>query len=135
MIQDFIEARTEGFEEFQKVIEEYTPRKPLKSPVPAEDIIKAAEYFGTAETATIIYCMGITQHTTGVDNVKCLANLAMLTGNIGRESTGVNPLRGQNNVQGACDMGGLPNVYPGYQPVTTIDAEEIFRCLGSRTVG
>jgi predicted molibdopterin-dependent oxidoreductase YjgC len=62
--------------------------------------------------------MGITQHTTGVDNVKSLANLAMLTGNVGRESTGVNPLRGQNNVQGACDMGGLPNVYPGYQPVS-----------------
>ena len=71
-------------------------------------LLKPAEYFGTTETATIIYCMGITQHTTGVDNVKSLANLAMLTGNIGRESTGVNPLRGQNNVQGACDMGGPP---------------------------
>ena len=65
--------------------------------------------------------MGITQHTTGTDNVKSLANLAMLTGQVGRESTGVNPLRGQNNVQGACDMGGLPNVYPGYQPVTALD--------------
>ena len=94
--------------------------------IPAEDIIQAAEYFATAQTATIIYCMGITQHTTGVDNVKCLANLAMLTGNIGRESTGVNPLRGQNNVQGACDMGGLPNVYPGYQPVTTLDTRKKF---------
>ena len=61
--------------------------------------------------------MGITQHTTGVDNVKSLANLAMLTGNLGKESTGINPLRGQNNVQGACDMGGLPNVYTGYQAV------------------
>ncbi len=62
--------------------------------------------------------MGITQHTHGTDNVMAVANLALLTGNIGKESTGVNPLRGQNNVQGACDMGGLPNVYPGYQNVT-----------------
>ena len=123
----FIEARTEGFEEFKKVVEDYTPEKTAEiTGVPAEDIIKAAEYFATAETATIIYCMGITQHTTGVDNVKALANLAMLTGNIGREATGVNPLRGQNNVQGACDMGGLPNVYPGYQPVTTIDSQKKF---------
>ncbi len=123
----FVEARTEGFEEFKKVIEDYTPEKTAEiTGIPVEDIIKAAEYFGTAETATIIYCMGITQHTTGVDNVKSLANLAMLTGNVGRESTGVNPLRGQNNVQGACDMGGLPNVYPGYQPVTTIDAQKKF---------
>ena len=109
-------SRTEGFEAFKQVIDEYTPEKTAEiTGVPAEDIIKAAELYGTAETATIIYCMGITQHTTGVDNVKSLANLAMLTANIGRESTGVNPLRGQNNVQGACDMGGLPNVYPGYQ--------------------
>jgi formate dehydrogenase alpha subunit len=123
----FIEERTEGFEEFKKAVEEYTPEKCAEiTGIPAEDIIKAAEYFGTAETATLIYCMGITQHTTGVDNVKCLANLAMLTGNIGREATGVNPLRGQNNVQGACDMGGLPNVYPGYQPVTTIDSQKKF---------
>ena len=123
----FIEERTEGFEEFKKVVEEYTPEKASEiTGVPAEDIIKAAEYFGTAETATIIYCMGITQHTTGVDNVKSLANLAMLTGNIGREATGVNPLRGQNNVQGACDMGGLPNVYPGYQPVISIDSQKKF---------
>jgi predicted molibdopterin-dependent oxidoreductase YjgC len=70
--------------------------------------------------------MGITQHTSGVDNVKALANLAMLTGQIGREATGVNPLRGQNNVQGACDMGGLPNVYPGYQPVNAIDSQQKF---------
>jgi predicted molibdopterin-dependent oxidoreductase YjgC len=70
--------------------------------------------------------MGITQHTSGVDNVKSLANLAMLTGNMGKEATGVNPLRGQNNVQGACDMGGLPNVYPGYQPVNVEDNRKKF---------
>jgi predicted molibdopterin-dependent oxidoreductase YjgC len=79
-----------------------------------------------AEAASIVYCMGITQHTTGVDNVKSLANLAMLTGNMGKEATGVNPLRGQNNVQGACDMGGLPNVYSGYQAVNVIDNQTKF---------
>ena len=124
---EFVASRTEGFEAFKQVIDEYTPEKTAEiTGVPAEDIIKAAELYGTAETATIIYCMGITQHTTGVDNVKSLANLAMLTANIGRESTGVNPLRGQNNVQGACDMGGLPNVYPGYQAVNTIDNRKKF---------
>ena len=124
---EFVASRTEGFEAFKQVIDEYTPEKTAEiTGVPAEDVIKAAELYGTAETATIIYCMGITQHTTGVDNVKSLANLAMLTANIGRESTGVNPLRGQNNVQGACDMGGLPNVYPGYQAVNTIDNRKKF---------
>ncbi|GAG01709.1 unnamed protein product, partial [marine sediment metagenome] len=84
---------------------------------PAEAIREAARIYATTETASIIYSMGITQHTTGTDNVLSLANLAMLTGNIGKESCGVNPLRGQNNVQGACDLGALPNVYPGYQSV------------------
>jgi predicted molibdopterin-dependent oxidoreductase YjgC len=82
--------------------------------------------YATAEKSSIVYCMGITQHTTGVDNVKSLANLAMITGNLGRLSTGVNPLRGQNNVQGACDMGGLPNVFTAYQPVTSPAASEKF---------
>ena len=74
--------------------------------------------YGNAKAGAILYCMGITQHTTGTDNVKSLANLAMLCGNLGIAGGGVNPLRGQNNVQGACDMGGLPNVFTGYQPVT-----------------
>jgi predicted molibdopterin-dependent oxidoreductase YjgC len=77
----------------------------------------AARLFGEAKSACILYGMGITQHTTGTDNVKSVANLLLLTGNIGREGTGFSPLRGQNNVQGACDMGALPNVYPGYQRV------------------
>ena len=81
-----------------------------------------AEAYAKAPSASIVYAMGITQHTTGVDNVKSLANLAMLCGRVGAESCGVNPLRGQNNVQGACDMGALPNVYSGYQRV---DDEEI----------
>ncbi len=115
----FIEERTEGFEGFQKLVEGYTPEKVEEiTGVHAKDIRRIAEAYARSESSTIVYAMGITQHITGVDNVKSLANLAMLCGHIGRESTGVNPLRGQNNVQGACDMGALPDVYPGYQAVT-----------------
>jgi formate dehydrogenase major subunit len=125
--QAFIEERCEGFEEFKQLIDNYPPEKVAEiAGVSADDIVKIAEYYAKAEAASIIYCMGITQHTTGVDNVKSLANLAMLTGNMGKESTGVNPLRGQNNVQGACDMGGLPNVYSGYQAVNVIDNQTKF---------
>jgi predicted molibdopterin-dependent oxidoreductase YjgC len=94
--------------------------------VPADEIRRAARIFATSRRAAIVYAMGITQHTTGTDNVKALANLAMLTGQIGRESTGVNPLRGQNNVQGACDMGCLPDVLPGYQKVASPEVREKF---------
>lgn len=115
----FIEERTEGFDKLQEALKNYSPEKASEiCGVPAEDIIRIAEMYATAGSASILYTMGITQHTHGVDNVKSLANLAMMTGNLGKRSTGVNPLRGQNNVQGACDMGGLPNVYPAYQPVT-----------------
>jgi formate dehydrogenase alpha subunit len=117
----FIKERTEGFEEFQKVVEGYPPEKVEQiTGVHAKDIRRIAEAYARSESSTIIYAMGITQHITGVDNVKSLANLAMLCGHIGRESTGVNPLRGQNNVQGACDMGALPDVYPGYQTVADV---------------
>ena len=123
----FIDERTEGFEEFRRVIEQYTPERTAEiTGVSAEDIRTAADWYANAKAGSIVYCMGITQHTTGVDNVKSLANLAMLSGHIGRESTGVNPLRGQNNVQGACDMGGLPNVYPGYQAVNIAANKEKF---------
>jgi len=125
--QDFIAERTEGFEDFRKVIEQYAPERASEiSGVSVEDIVTIADWYANAKAGSIVYCMGITQHTTGVDNVKSLANLAMLTGHIGRPSTGVNPLRGQNNVQGACDMGGLPNVYPGYQPVNVAANKEKF---------
>lgn len=125
--QTFVDERTEGFEEFKKVIEDYSPEKVSEiTGVAVEDIVKIAEYYGTANAASIVYCMGITQHTTGVDNVKSLANLSMLTGNMGKEGTGVNPLRGQNNVQGACDLGGLPNVYTGYQAVNVPDNQKKF---------
>ena len=117
--KEFIESRTEGFADLKAALAEYTPeRVEAITGIPAADLVKAARMYAQADRAAIVYAMGITQHTTGVDNVLSCANLAMLTGNIGKPSTGVNPLRGQNNVQGACDMGGLPNVYSGYQAVT-----------------
>jgi len=117
--ETFIAGRTEGFEELKALVVNFTPERVQEiSGIPADDLRQAARIYGRAETASILYAMGITQHTTGRDNVLSCANLAMLTGNVGRPSTGVNPLRGQNNVQGACDLGGLPNVYPGYQAVT-----------------
>jgi formate dehydrogenase alpha subunit len=116
--KEYIESRTEGFEEVKKAVEKFTPDYVEQiTGIPAQDIIDAARLYAGAEHGSILYCMGITQHTTGTDNVKSLANLAMLCGNLGIEGGGVNPLRGQNNVQGACDMGGLPDVYSGYQKV------------------
>jgi len=116
--KEFIKNRTEGFEKLKEIIKKYTPEYASKiCGVDKELIIESAKIYGNAERASIIYCMGVTQFTHGVDAVKALCNLAMITGNIGKEGTGVNPLRGQNNVQGACDMGALPNVFPGYQKV------------------
>ncbi len=116
--REFIETRTEGFAELKRELENYPPGKVAEiTGISPADLRAAAEAFSRAEKSAIVYAMGITQHVTGTDNVMSLANLAMLAGQIGRPSTGVNPLRGQNNVQGACDMGGLPNVYPAYQSV------------------
>ncbi len=121
----FIMDRTEEYEVLEKAVKEYTPEKASKiTGVPAETIVEAAHLYAKADAATIIYAMGLTQHTTGVDNVLTMANLAMVTGNIGREGTGVNPLRGQNNVQGACDMGALPDVLPGYVKVDNEDGRK-----------
>ena len=115
---EFINERTECFDELKKSVETFTPHNASKiTGIPEEEIIKAAKLYGGSRKAGIFYTMGITQHTHGTDNVNAIANLALLTGNIGREHTGINPLRGQNNVQGACDAGCLPNVYPGYQRV------------------
>jgi len=125
--QTFIDERTENFEAFKAAVDQYPPERAAEiTGIPAEEIAKMAELYARSEKSTILYTMGITQHHTGVDNVKSLANLAMLCGQIGRESTGVNPLRGQNNVQGACDMGGLPNVYPAYQAVTDLAVRDKF---------
>src|SRR3990172_11316901 len=115
----FIAERTEGFEEFRSLVKEFTPEKVSEiTGVPVEQLYQAAEIMGTIKPMAVLWAMGITQHITGVRNVMNLANLQMLLGNMGIPGGGVNPLRGQNNVQGACDMGGLPNVYPAYQPVT-----------------
>ncbi len=123
----FIEERTENFEALKTLVKDYTPERVAEiCEVDAKDIIKAAKIYGEGDRSAIYYCMGITQHSTGTESVMSIANLAMLTGNIGKEGTGVNPLRGQNNVQGACDMGGLPNVYPGYQPVANPDIKRKF---------
>lgn len=125
--KEYIEQRTEGFKELKAVVEEYTPQLGQKiTGVSIEDIKKAARIVAEAKSSSIIYAMGITQHTHGTDNVKSLANLSLLTGNVGVESGGVNPLRGQNNVQGACDLGALPNVLPGYQKVDNPDLNAKF---------
>ena len=116
--EEFIRARTEGFAAWRPTVIDFTPEQgEAITGVPADRIRQAARIYARSRQATIVYSMGITQHTTGTDNVLALANLAMLTGNLGKEFTGVDPLRGQNNVQGACDMGALPNVLPGYQAV------------------
>jgi len=121
--EDYVSRRTTGFDELKKTVEKYTPDQVERiTGIPAPDLIAAARLYAGAQRGSILYCMGITQHTTGTDNVKSLANLAMLCGNVGISGGGVNPLRGQNNVQGACDMGGLPDVYSGYQRVADPDA-------------
>ena len=118
----FISERTEDFEKLKEVLHSLSLDEVEKiTGVAKGEIEKAALLYAQAKEGCIIYAMGITQHTTGTDNVLSMANLAMLTGNIGRPGTGVNPLRGQNNVQGACDLGALPNVLPGYQAVTDDD--------------
>ena len=138
--EEFIYGRTEGFEKLKTLVEEYPPERAARiTGVPVEKIIEAARLYARADKAMIIYSLGITEHTTGTHNVMCLGDLAMLTGNVGRPSTGVMPLRGQNNVQGACDMGALPNAYVGYQPV--VDAivrskfEEAWRVILPANIG
>jgi formate dehydrogenase alpha subunit len=128
---DFIDSQTEGFdEEFRKNIAEYTPEKTQKiTGVPKELIVSAARLYAKGKRAGIYYTMGITQHAHGTENVFSIANLALMTGNLGKASAGVNPLRGQNNVQGSTDMGCTPNMYPGYQRVTIPAIREKFEAL------
>jgi len=125
--EEYVRNRTEGFEEMKEVLKRYTPQFVEGiTGVAQEDIRRAARIYAGAKRAGIFYAMGITQHITGTDNVKSLANLAMLCGNVGIESGGVNPLRGQNNVQGACDLGALPNVFPAYEQVASEEARKKF---------
>jgi len=123
----FVTERTENFEALRDTVEKYTPEIVSEiTGVPVEKLRIAAEVLALNKPMAVIWAMGITQHTKGVLNVMSLANLQMLLGNVGIPGGGVNPLRGQNNVQGACDMGGLPNVFPGYQAVTSAEAREKF---------
>ncbi len=128
--KEFIEKNTIGFEEFEESIHEFSPEIGEKiTGIPKEDIIRAAMLYGNARRPAIYYTMGATQHSHGTDNVLSIANLALLTGNLGKESTGVNPLRGQNNVQGASDMGCSPNFYPGYRKTDSKKARGFFENL------
>ncbi len=121
--ESFIKDRCEDYATFEKSLVNFDLDTVEKiTGVPQDKIAEAARIYATQNPASIIYCMGITQHAHGTDNVMATSNLALLTGNIGKPSSGVNPLRGQNNVQGACDVGCLPNVYPGYQKVNLPDA-------------
>jgi len=118
--KEFVKKRTKGFEDLKKTVEKYADVENITG-VPTEKVKEFAREYANAKSAVIIYCLGITELTTGTDNVRSMGNLSMLTGNIGRPGTGVNPLRGQNNVQGACDMGAYPNVYSGYQKCEVAD--------------
>jgi len=125
--EEYIKERVEGYESYRVSLDFFTPERVADiTGVPADLLYQAARLYTSARPAALYYCMGITQHSHGVDNVKSCVNLQLITGNIGFEGSGVNPLRGQNNVQGACDMGGLPNVFTAYQPVTAPAAVEKF---------
>ncbi len=130
----FIAERTEGFDEFKAVVDGYPPQKVSEiTGISVETLYEAAEILATNKPMAVVWAMGITQHIVGVRNVMDLANLQMLLGNMGVPGGGVNPLRGQNNVQGACDVGGLPNVYPGYQAVTNEDLRKKFESAWGAT--
>lgn len=134
--EKFINERTEGFEEFKKTIDKYDPQMVSEiTGITVEKLNEAAEILALNNPMAVIWAMGITQHTTGVMNVLSLGNLQMLLGNMGIPGGGVNPLRGQNNVQGACDLGGLPNVFPGYQRVTDKGVQDKFKSAWALSSG
>ncbi|SFA69038.1 NAD-dependent formate dehydrogenase catalytic subunit [Acetitomaculum ruminis DSM 5522] len=123
----FVEERTEGYEKLAEICKDYTPEKVAEiCHLNADDIRKAALMYAKAEKAPIIYCLGVTEHSTGTEGVMSMSNIAMMVGKLGKEGCGVNPLRGQNNVQGACDMGALPTDFPGYQKIKTEGVVEKF---------
>lgn len=123
----FIEERTEGFSDLEKMVADYTPEKVAEiCHIHPEDLIQAARMYAKAEKAPIIYCLGVTEHSTGTEGVMSMSNLAMLVGKVGKPGCGVNPLRGQNNVQGACDMGCMPYDFPGYQKVNNPEVIDKF---------
>ncbi|HOT07237.1 MAG TPA: formate dehydrogenase subunit alpha [Methanotrichaceae archaeon] len=126
--RQFLDLWTCGYQELKSSVKDCTPSWAEGiTGVPAEDIVSAAQAYAASPASSILYSMGITQHTTGTDNVQALANLALICGQIGREGTGLLPLRGQNNVQGACDMGALAEFYPGYRRADDPSSIEHFR--------
>ncbi|OGW82898.1 MAG: formate dehydrogenase subunit alpha [Omnitrophica bacterium RIFCSPLOWO2_01_FULL_45_10] len=125
--KEFIEKRTEGFDELRQAVSDYTPESAAEiTGVEPEAIKKAARIYASSKKACIMYSLGMTEHTVGTNNIISMANLAMVTGHVGKEFSGLYPMRGQNNVQGACDMGALPNVFSGYQSVTDGEVRKKF---------
>jgi len=125
--KEYLAERCEGYEQYRQSIAAFTPQKVEElTGVPRAQLVAAARLYASERPAALYYCMGVTQHSHGVDNVKACVNLQLCTGNIGFEGAGINPLRGQNNVQGACDMGALPVFFTGYQLVTNPAAIEKF---------
>jgi formate dehydrogenase alpha subunit len=124
---DFIRNRTEGYEELKRKVKAYDLKRVEKlTGVPARRIVDAARLYSHAGKAMIVYGLGVTEHRTGTENAMAIANLALVCGHIGRPSTGIMALRGQNNVQGASDLGPAPNILPGYQPVADPAVREKF---------
>jgi len=131
----FMDERTAGGELFLEHVKQFTPAWATTiTGLPAADIEKAALLYGRAKRGAIYYTLGITEHICGVDNVQSLCNLVLMTGNIGREGTGINPMRGQNNIQGAGDSGAIPGCYVGFQPVGDPANQEKFAKAYGRTV-
>ncbi len=125
--RDFIRNRTEGYEDLVRAVAGYTPERVAAiCGIDARDLVAAAKMYGRAKAAPILYCLGVAEHSTGTDGVMALSNIAMVCGKLGRPGCGVNPLRGQNNVQGACDMGASPNDLTGYQKVADEAVREKF---------
>ena len=125
---EFIEKRTEHFEEIKKVVAEYTPERVAEiCRIDPDKLREAARLYAKAKTAPVIYCLGVTEHHTGTHGVIALSNMVMMVGKFGKRGCGLNPLRGQNNVQGACDMGADPKQFPGYQ---NLDIPEVMDKFG-----
>ena len=131
----FMAERTTAVEEFLEHVRKFPPEWAQEiTGVPAADIERTALWYGRAEKSGIYYTLGITEHICGVDNVQSLCNLALMTGNVGREGTGINPLRGQNNIQGAGDSGAVPSNYPGFQPASDPEAQARFTRLYGKKI-
>ena len=125
--QTFIDERTENFEAMKEMVKDYTPEKVAEiCNIDADDLRAAARMYAKADKAPIMYCLGVTEHHTGTEGVMSMSNIAMMVGKIGRPGCGVNPIRGQNNVQGACDMGASPTDFPGYQKLEKPEVMEKF---------